>query len=254
MFVDVDARRLHDRPGARRGRHHAADEGDHAGQPLRPAGRHAGHRGDRRAARPGARRGRGADPRRVHRRRRSGHLGRRRVQLLPDQEHDHRRGRHDHHRRRRAGRAGAPPARARDEGPLPPRRARLQLPDDRYPRRHRPGPAAEAGRLQRPAARDRRALRRRAPRRGHAVGPARRDARLPPVHDPRAQARRVRRARSASAGVGSAIYYPIPVHRQKPFLALGLRRPVVPGHRAAHRGGAQHPGPPVAERRRGGRP
>ena len=36
--------------------------------------------------------------------RRSGQLGRGDLQLLPDQEHDHRRGRHDHHRRRRARR------------------------------------------------------------------------------------------------------------------------------------------------------
>ena len=53
---------------------------------------------------------------------------------------------------------------------------------------HRPGPAAEAGRLQRAAPRDRRALRRRAARRHHPDRPSGRDPRLPPVHDPRAPA------------------------------------------------------------------
>ena len=126
--------------------------------------------------------------------RRSGTLGRGHLQLLPDQEHDHRRGRHDHDRRRRAGRTRSAAARARDAGPLPPRRHRLQLPHDRSRRGHRPGPAAEAGRLQRPATRDRGSIRRRAARCHDARGASGRHPRLPPVHDPGARARRLRRS------------------------------------------------------------
>ena len=44
--------------------------------------------------------------------------------------------------------------------------------------------------------------------------------------------------------MGTGIYYPIPVHRQKPFLALGYGDATVPGHRAADQRGRQHPGPP----------
>ena len=101
-------------------------------------------------------------------------VGRGHVQLLPDQEHDHRRGGHDHHRRRRAGGAGAPPARAWDEGSLPPRRGRLQLPHDRYLRSHRPCAAAEAAGIQRAAPRHRGPVRRGAAWRDHAErrGPA----------------------------------------------------------------------------------
>jgi dTDP-4-amino-4,6-dideoxygalactose transaminase len=32
----------------------------------------------------------------------------------------------------------------------------------------------------------------------------------------------------SASGVGSAVYYPIPVHRQKPYLALGYGRETVP--------------------------
>ena len=80
------------------------------------------------------------------------------------------------------------------------------------------------------------------------TGPRRRDARLPPVHDPRRASATRSPSASRERGVGSAIYYPIPVHRQKPFAGARLRRPALPGHRAAHRSGAQHPGPPVADR------
>ena len=146
-------------------------------------------------SRAGAGRGCRAVPRRRDRRPAQRQLGRRHLQLLPDEEHDHRRGRHGHHRRRRPGRADAPPARARHEGPLPPRRRRLQLPHDRSRGGHRPGPAAEARRLQRTTPRDRRALRRRAARGDHPGRPSRRDPRLPPVHDPGRRARRLRRAR-----------------------------------------------------------
>ena len=48
-----------------------------------------------------------------------------------------------------------------------------------------------------------------------------RDPRLPPVHDPGRRPRRVRRAPRRSVASGARIYYPIPVHRQKPFIALG---------------------------------
>ena len=52
-------------------------------------------------------------------------------------------------------------------------------------------------------------------------------------------------------GVGSAIYYPIPVHRQKPFLALGYGHESLPVTDQLTRPGAEHPGPSVAQRRRG---
>ena len=77
---------------------------------------------------------------------------------------------------------------------LPPRHRRLQLPDVRHPRQHRARPAHQAARLQRAAAGDRGALRRRAARRAHAERAGRRNPRLPPVHDPREPTRRIRRS------------------------------------------------------------
>ena len=76
-------------------------QGDHAGRPLRPAGRRRRHRGDRRGARPGGRRrrlpGLGRDVPRPPRRqpRRPG-----RLQLLPHQEPRRLRRRRSRHRPR----------------------------------------------------------------------------------------------------------------------------------------------------------
>ncbi len=49
-------------------------------------------------------------------------------------------------------------------------------------------------------------------------------------------------------GVGTGVYYPIPVHRQKPLHRARLRRPVLPDQRAALRGGPLHPGSPRPDR------
>ena len=60
------ARHVQHRPGPGRGRHHAADEGDHPGASLRPDRRHGPDPGDRPAARPGGPRGRRPGHRRRH--------------------------------------------------------------------------------------------------------------------------------------------------------------------------------------------
>ena len=158
VFVDVDERDFTMDVDADRVGHHPAHAGDHAGQPVRAAGRHARDHRDRGTARAGGGRGRVPGTWRVDRTAAQRHVGRRDVQLLPDQEHDDRRGRHADHRRRRAGRARQAAARARHEGAIPPRHPRLQLPDDRYRCRHRPRPAAEAGGCERAAPRHRRPL------------------------------------------------------------------------------------------------
>ena len=49
VFADIDPERLTIDPRGHRGGDHAAHRRDHAGAPLRPAGRHAGDPGDRRA-------------------------------------------------------------------------------------------------------------------------------------------------------------------------------------------------------------
>ena len=74
-----------------------------------------------------------------------------------------------------------------------------------------------------------------------------RDARLPPVHDPGRRPRRVRRAaRGAWRRQRDLLPDPGPspeaVHRAR------IWRPALPGHRAPHRAGAEHPGPSVADR------
>ncbi len=100
---------VHHGSGADRGGDHAAHQGDHAGAPLRPAGRHGPDPRDRQAPRPGRDRGRRAGarrrvqgaPRRQPRRHRL-------LQLLPGQEPRRlRRGRRRRHRRATRVRANA---------------------------------------------------------------------------------------------------------------------------------------------------
>ena len=148
------------------------------------------------------------------------------VQPLPDQEHDLRRGRHGRCADRRGRPHGPAAAQPGHGAPLRERGRRLQHPDDRRPRRHRPRAADQAGRLDRAAPGERR-LPRRPPARASSSrrSPTGADARLPPVHDPGA-------ARTATAspralrdehGVGTGVYYPIPNHRLPSFgLALDL--------------------------------
>ena len=223
VFVDVDEDdfTIDRRPG--RGGHHAAHEGDHAGQPLRPAGRHGrpsprsrsatAWRWSRTPRRPTA-------PRSASRQ--SGTWGAGAFSFYPTKNMT-------------TGEGGmvttadgelAERVRLLREHGMQVRYhhdvRRLQLPHDRYRRRHRPRAAAEAARpTTTGAARSPRAT---TPSCAASITPqraARRDARLPPVHDPGEPSA----TRSPSAlkerGVGSAIYYPIPVHRQKPFIALG---------------------------------
>ena len=87
---------LHDGPGRDRGGDHAAHQGDHAGAPLRPAGRHGPDPGDRPPARPRRHRGRGQAHGAEYKGRRAGSLGDMALlQLLPRQEPRRvRRGRH----------------------------------------------------------------------------------------------------------------------------------------------------------------
>ena len=107
------------------------------------------------------------------------HAGQRRhgVQLLRQQDHHHRRGRHARHARRRTGRARQGDAPARHEPRrlrplhrhgaelvLRDRRARLQVQPDRHRRRARPAPAEEGARASSSAApRSRRCTTRRWP-------------------------------------------------------------------------------------------
>ena len=115
---------------------------------------------------------------------------RRLLQLLRDQEHDHRRGRHGAHRRRQPRGPDQDPARARNapgSGVTVPLAqgggcSWVQLPDARAPRRRGAAAARQADRDERPSARDRGLLRRGAgrPRRSRvpAPGAARVHARL----------------------------------------------------------------------------
>ena len=52
VFVDIDPETYTMEPGADRGGDHAADQGDHAGAPLRAAGRHGPDPRDRAPPRP----------------------------------------------------------------------------------------------------------------------------------------------------------------------------------------------------------
>ncbi len=235
--------------GPDRGGDHPAHEGDHAGQPLRAARRPAGDHGHRRAPRARGARGRRPEPRRGHRRSPQRLMGRGCVQLLPDQEHDHRRGRHDHHLRRRGRGARPAAAGARDEGALPPRHRRVQLPHVGHPRQHWPGAAAEAPGQQRAAPGDRSTLRRGSARRHHARGALGGDPRLPPVHDPREPTRRVRRA-APRTWRGYRHLLPDPGPSPEAVRGARVRRPAVPGHRDAGGAGGQHPRAPRALRRR----
>ena len=79
VFADIDPVTLNLDPADVAARDHAADEGDHAGAPLRPAGAARRARG----ARPAVARGRGAGLRRAGRREHGRLLD---VQLLPDEE------------------------------------------------------------------------------------------------------------------------------------------------------------------------
>ena len=98
VFVDIDPRVVQHRPLEDRGGDHPADQGDHAGPPVRPVRRHGPDPGHRRAAQPAGDRGRGPG----HRVRVPGAAGRvdgrrRLLLVLPVEEP---RG-----RRRRRGRA-----------------------------------------------------------------------------------------------------------------------------------------------------
>ena len=115
---------------------------------------------------------------------------------------------------------------------------RLQHPDDRHPRRDRPGAADEGRRLDRGSAR--RTRRSSSANLQGVVTPPVADgrrARLPPVHGPgRRGPRRLRRRRCKSEyDVGIGVYYPIPNHRLPPFTGA-RRRPA--GDRAGGARGA----------------
>ena len=64
VFVDVEPDTCNIDARADRGRDHAAHQGHHAGEPVRPGGRHGSHQRHRRAPRAGGDRGRGAELRR----------------------------------------------------------------------------------------------------------------------------------------------------------------------------------------------
>ena len=127
VFADVDPRDLQPRPGGRRAGDHAAHQGDHAGAPDRPAGRHGRVPRDRpRATASRSSRTPRARSAPTYKGRPIGSLGLARVLLAaPAQGDHHRRGRHDHHQRRGARRPAAQAAPARD-GPLRPRPPRRQ--------------------------------------------------------------------------------------------------------------------------------
>ena len=97
VFVDVDERdfmidRARSRRPSRRARGRSCRSACTGSRPTcRPSARSPSATGwPSSRTRPG--------PRRRHRRPTQRHVGRRHVQLLPDEEHDDRRGRHDHHR------------------------------------------------------------------------------------------------------------------------------------------------------------
>ena len=99
--------RLLHRPGPGRGGHHAPHEGDHAGPPVRPDGRHGPARRDRRAPRARDRRGRRPGPRRDLPRPPGRAVRAGDVQPLRHEEPDDRRGRLRHDRRRRRSPTGS---------------------------------------------------------------------------------------------------------------------------------------------------
>ena len=107
---------------------------------------------------------------------------------------------------------------------LPPRDARLQLPDDRHRGRDRARPVRQAGAEHGPPAGHRRPLRR-GVRRPAGPLPVTPDGRTHVFHqytiDVGRGATRSSRS-SAAAGIGAGIYYPIPVHRQAYVMERGL--------------------------------
>ena len=209
---------------------------------------------DRRPPRPGRRRGRLPGPRRHLPRPQGRQLGPRRVQPLRHEEHDHRRGRLRHHQRRPPGRLAPALPQPGDARALPPRDPRLQLPDDRHRRGHRPRPARRSStatrrRRQAIAARYDAAfadLRHPAP--GHA---GRADARLPPVHDRGRPGPRRDRGRPGASGRRRRHLLPDP--GPPPAVRPGARHPRRPaGHRRGRRRLAEPADLPGPDRRRGG--
>ena len=153
---DVDAS-----SGRRRGCDRSADASDHGRAPVRASRRHGSAARAREAPRPRADRGRRRGPRcslpwpsgRIARRRRD-------VQLLRQQDPDHRRGRDGRDRRPAPRRDGAPAARSGpgSGAPLLACRARLQLPNDERRRGDRGGPTRACRRPHLAAPRDRRVV------------------------------------------------------------------------------------------------
>ena len=203
------ARHVLPRPRRGRGSGHRAHGGDHAGAPLRSAGRHdppaarsptgtacRSSRTPRRRTAPPGRAGRSARSVRSRmfslyptKNMTSGEGGM--VSCATDERGPH-------------GPAAAQPghgAAVRERG------RRVQQPDDRHPRRDRAGAAHQARRLDQAAAGERGVPRREPARGRRAAGRCRRDARLPPVHDPGPRGpRRVRhraRARSTASAAAS---------------------------------------------------
>ncbi len=109
VFADVDPRTFNLDPDSAERAITSRDQGDHAGAPARPAGRHGPVPRARRAARRGARRGRRVRDRRTLPGAADRLAGPARVLLAaPAQGDHHRRGRHDH-----ASRTPRSPARLR---------------------------------------------------------------------------------------------------------------------------------------------
>ena len=172
------------------------------------------------------------------------------VQPLPDQEHDLRRGRHGLDGRRRARARCAAAAQPGHGAAVRERGRRLQHPDDRHPRRHRPGAADQGRRLDRAAPGERGVPRRRTSQGvGHPAGRRRRRARLPPVHGPgrRRTATGSRAALQDEYGVGSRRVLPDP---EPPAAAVraGPHADLPETERAAARG-ALAAGAPLADAR-----
>ena len=216
VLADVDPATLHHRPGAARGRAHDRGRGDRrrctstASAPTSTpcsTSRERGLRGRR-----GCAQAHGAELRRPPRR----HARRRRgVQLLPDQEP------------RRAGRRRAPSS--RDDPEVAERARQLRNYGERRrtstsvrglqqpPRRAAGGdPAAKLPHLdalERPPARDRRAVRRGLAGASGAAGARRAPSRLPPLRRPRRRDGTRCRGARASAGVETLVHYPRAVHQ-----------------------------------------
>ena len=244
------ARRLLPRPGRRGGRGHRAHGRDHAGAPLRAPGRRWTS-SSAIAAEHGlqifedAAQAHGAS---LDGHARSAPSAVRDVQPLPDEEHDLGRGRDG---RRCANDEVARLVRLlRNQGmeqQLRERGRRLQHPDDRHPRRDRPG-AADQGRRLDQAAPGERGVPRREPA-GASIIPPVAAGRVHVYHQytvrgPARTATGSPRALQQEYGVGSGVFYPMPNHRLPPFAqARTLDLPET--ERAAARG-ALAAGAPVA--------